>query len=163
MRKLSGIFLFLSCVVTLTGCSIRQDVQPIASQPEEEVCIIEDPAVRAGFIEAYKKVLLQRGYTVRVLPKGSDLRACPLTTTYIGHWKWDLANYLAQARIEVFRDGRRVGQAEYDSRSGGANLKKFVNGEEKVTEMVQLLYPNRAGTSGAGTAGSANPAAPAGK
>ena len=133
----------MACTIALAGCSIRQEVQPVVEQPEEAICIIEDPAVRSGFLSAYVQVLRERGYEVRILPKGSDLRDCPLTSTYIGFWRWDLAIYLAQARIEVFRDGRRVGQAEYDSRSGGANMKKFVNGEAKVRELAESLFPAR--------------------
>lgn len=48
---------------------------------------------------------------------------------------------LSYANIEVFRDGQLVGKAEYDSRSGSANMNKFIKGENKVRELVELLFP----------------------
>lgn len=123
------------------------------NQSETTLCIIENPAVRKGFFETYQQVLQERGHTVRTLPQGSDIRACTLTTTYMGRWSWDLAIYLSYARIDVYNDGRLIGSAEYDARSGGANMGKFVKGEKKIRELAERLFPPR-------TDGSVPPAAP---
>lgn len=141
VRALQGILSL--CCLFLVACSIQQKVQPVQKQSETTICIIEDPAVRKGFLETYQQVLRERGYTVRTIPKGSDKRACELTTTYTGLWSWHNLIYLAYARIEVFRDGHRVGLAEYDSRSGMANFEKFIQGSKKVRELVENLFPMR--------------------
>lgn len=141
-RSLWGI-LFV-CYAFLPACSIKQDIQPVQNQSATTICIIEDPAVRKGFLETYQQVLQERGYTVRTLPQGSDIRTCALSTTYMGRWSWDLAIYLSYARIDVYDDGRLIGSAQYDSRYGGANMGKFVKGEKKVRELVEKLFPLRA-------------------
>jgi len=56
-----------------------------------------------------------------------------------------MALYMALAEIKIFRNGEKVGEAIYDSRKGsfaGGGFKKFIKGEEKIFELVNLLFPN---------------------
>lgn len=66
---------------------------------------------------------------------------CSLTSTYIARWRWDLALYMAYAKIDVYRDGRPVGQALYDALMGGGRLDKFIDAEQKIRELVDSLFP----------------------
>jgi hypothetical protein len=64
----------------------------------------------------------------------------------MGRWKWDVALYMALAEIKIFRNGEKVGEAIYDSRKGsfaGGGFKKFIKGEEKIYELVNLLFQNK--------------------
>ncbi len=127
--------------VALGGCAIHQTVKPVEGLEGRQVCIIENPAVRAGFIEAYKRSLVNKGYVVRQLPASAAMTDCPVTSTYSANWRWDLALYLAYAEIKVYRDAKPVGEAKYDSQRGGANLAKFIDAEQKVDELVNQLFP----------------------
>ena len=131
----------------LSGCSITQHVTPIAANhPSSELCIIESPEVRQGFLEEFRKVVVERGYKPRMLPEGSSVRDCPTVATYIARWSWDLTIYMSYAKISVFRDDQKVGEAVYDATKGGGRLDKFINAEPKIRELVEQLFPVSAGS-----------------
>jgi hypothetical protein len=133
--------------LAVMGCSIQQTVSPIGRFEGRQVCIVENPAVsQDGFLKTYRRVLMEKGYEVKLLPPASTLTACPITSTYTANWRWDLALYMAYADIRVYKDGQSSGQAVYDSRSGGANMGKFIKGETKIEELVNQLFPGGAGT-----------------
>lgn len=128
----------------LSGCAITQTVKPVERFESKEVCIIENLAVRPGFLDTYKRVLSEKGYLVRQLPPGANFEDCPITSTYTANWRWDLALYMAFADIRVYNKGQQTGQALYDALSGGANMGKFIKGEVKIAELVDQLFPGSA-------------------
>ncbi len=131
----------------LTGCAITQTVKPIERFEGNQVCIVLNPAVsQKGFLEAYIRVLTEKGYAVKQLQAGSPITECPVTSSYTANWRWDLGLYMAYANIKVFKNGLLSGEAIYDSTKGGANMGKFIRGEAKITELVDQLFPGRAGT-----------------
>jgi hypothetical protein len=142
MKKL----MLLAGVLALSGCAINQTVKPVQAFSHKEVCLIENPAVRAGFIEQYKRSLESKGYSVRRMPTTASIQSCPVISTYTATWRWDLATYMAYAEINVFVDGKPSGQAKYDSQSGGANMGKFIAAEKKIAELVDQLFPGGAGS-----------------
>ena len=125
----------------LVGCAIHQNVRPVERFESKQVCVIENAAVKYNFLATFKQALERRGYTVNVLPATAALRECPITATYTANWRWDLAMYMAYAEIKVFNTGKPVGEAVYDSLKGGANISKFINGESKIVELVNQLFP----------------------
>jgi hypothetical protein len=129
----------------LAGCAINQTVKPVDHFEGKEVCIILNLAVQqAGFLEAFKSELMDKGYTVKTLPPDTSITECPVTSTYTANWRWDLALYLAYVDIRVFKNGVQSGEAIYDSLRGGANMNKFIRGEAKVRELVDQLFPGGA-------------------
>lgn len=136
----NALFVALAFSV-LSGCAIHQRVVPMEPFEGQVVCVVENRAVKQGFLEAYKRVLTEKGYAVRQLPSGSALTDCPVTSTYTANWRWDLALYLAHADIKVYKDGQQYGHAFYNSMGGSFNPGKFVKGDTKVAEMVNQLFP----------------------
>lgn len=128
-------------VLVLSGCAITQNVVPVAKFEGKEVCIIENTRVRAGFLESYKSALTAKGFTANMLPASATAGACPVLSNYTANWLWDGATYMAYAEINVLKNGEPAGKAVYDSRSGGANLGKFINADTKIRELVDQLYP----------------------
>ncbi|MBP6750826.1 MAG: hypothetical protein KA144_14410 [Xanthomonadaceae bacterium] len=125
-----------------SGCSITREVRSVSLDPgEKEICIIEAPAVREGFLQTYRTELEKKGFVVRLLPPNSATTTCPLTSTYLGKWSWDLALYLNYAEINVYKNGEQSGRALYDGRRGGANLGKFGSGEKRIAGLVNELFP----------------------
>jgi hypothetical protein len=130
----------------LTGCSIKQTVTPasIAAAPSNEICMIPAQGLREGFHTTYSNLLTQKGFSVRKLSPSASPNSCPLATTYVGNWAWDLALYMVYADIKVYQDGKQVGHANYDAKWGGGRPDKFIDAENKITEMVEKLFPHGA-------------------
>ncbi|MBZ8143390.1 hypothetical protein CLD22_26485 [Rubrivivax gelatinosus] len=131
-------------VLVLTGCAIRQQVQAVPADLRE-LCVIENPGVRPGFVSELRSSLQARGYRVRMLAPTAKLDECPVTATYAARWTWDLALYMSYAEIRVYRDLRQIGSAVYDSTRGSGNPGKFIDAETKIRELVQQLFPAPAG------------------
>lgn len=140
MNKIHHIGTALS-IALISGCTITQTVNPVPPLDTNQICIIDNTAVRQGFGDAYKRALESKNYAVKVLPSSSALTECTVSSTYTANWRWDLAMYMAYAEINVFKDGQKFGNAVYSSMSGGANMGKFINAESKIKELVDLLYP----------------------
>ena len=125
----------------VSGCTISQRIEPVPPLSTAEICIIENPDVREGFIETYRRVLESKNFQIKMLPKTATPRDCRQASTYTANWRWDLLLYLAFVDINVFADGKSVGRAIYDSLGGSGNMSKFINAEKKITELVDQLFP----------------------
>ena len=145
MKKHSVALLIVG--LFLSACSIRQDITPSTEQIEtDEICIVDNPNVRNGFLEAMQKTLIERGYKPKVFSKNDrSLDDCKYNIIYTANWKWDLALYMAYAKIDVIHNNRVVAAALYDSNHGGANPKKWVKGDNKVNELISQMLPLKNG------------------
>lgn len=138
-KRIAVVFTML----VISGCSnITQEVSPVRPISGDEVCIIENPDVKSGFLQAFTGTLEAKGYKVKLLPADAVLTDCTVSSFYLAHWGWDLALYMSYAKIKVFRDGRQIGSVVYDAREGGV-FDKFIRGDAKVRELVNLLFPRR--------------------
>ncbi len=128
--------------VFFTGCSIKQEVKSIKNLDSKEVCIVKNDKVRDTFLETYRSTLEGKNYKVIIKERNSDdLQTCFVKSTYVANWRWDLAMYMAYAKISVFQNDKLIGEALYDSLSGGANMGKFINADNKIRELIEELYP----------------------
>jgi hypothetical protein len=132
----------LASAVLMTGCAITQNVTPVSSRTSNtELCVVTNSeVVQDGFHPVFVQVLTRKGFSVKSLPDKSSPSSCPLTATYEAIYRWDIAIYLARVDLRVYNDGREVGQANYDSLSGSANMNKFIRTEPKLTELVDQLF-----------------------
>ncbi len=132
-----------ACILNLLlfGCTIRYTANPILIQKvdRKEICVIEDEA-DGRFLLSYKKALEEKGFSVKILSFESDVAACPLSSMYKSVWSWDLVVYMPRAQIFVFRNGILTGNALYDS--SGLALTKYERTHKKITNMVDLLFPD---------------------
>ena len=132
--------LFLLCLAV--GCAIHQQVDPVPSVEVHELCIINNPDVREGFLNAYQQAIQAKGFQTKILDQSAIPNDCPLSSTYTANWRWDLALYMAFAEIKIYKEGKQVGRAVYDSLGGSGNLSKFIDAEKKVKELVDQLFPH---------------------
>lgn len=137
----------IMAVLMISGCTPSQTVTPVAVGLIEgrQVCIVENPKVRQGFLEAMKQALVDKGYEVRVLEPSTSLNTCPVTATYTANWRWSQlikTVYMAYAEIKVHNYAKPVGEAIYDSRDMGNQI----NTEEKARELVKQLFPDWTGS-----------------
>lgn len=143
MKKTQELLVSLGIALLAVGCTITQQVKPVSELGTREVCLVRDPAVRPGFLRAYRDALQGLNYTVKLLEPGSALDACPVVSTYLGRWSWDMGLYMSYAEIKVYKNGTLTGSALYDSTKGGGNMNKFIKGDEKIKELVSQLYAGK--------------------
>lgn len=135
------VLVLIFSLILLSGCSIKREINSVPSNKKiDEVCIIENRAVKPGFLNAYSEALYELGYRVKILPQRSSVDQCLVSSTYIARWSWDLAIYMSYAKIDVFENSKLIGSALYDSTNGGGNFNKFVNGAEMTKSLVKELY-----------------------
>lgn len=139
----SRVMLTALGALAASACSIHQKVEPVnlLGRADAEVCIVRDNTVREGFLDTYVSALHSRNISARVVDSLAQARECEMYSTYMGNWRWDLALYLAYAKITVYRGGEKVGEALYDSLGGGGRLDKFIDAETKINELVSELFP----------------------
>ena len=141
MKNYKLLMLSIVLQLLLSGCNIKQNIKPASTLSVKEICIVNNPPVRLGFLTAYTKELHKKGYRTKLLVENSPLNSCKVVSTYMGRWSWDMALYLAYADIKVYQNAQLVGSAVYDSRSGSANMSKFIKGDEKISELTNQLFP----------------------
>lgn len=136
-RQLAFLTLAL---LALTGCgSIQQSVDPVRLSPEDTICIVENPDVRAGFLETFEATLNLMKVPYQVVSERALPEKCEWTATYIGKWRWDIKLYMTYAEIKVYYNGGLRGQVVYDSTNAGLNTNKFIDAEPKIREMVEQV------------------------
>ena len=128
--------------IFISGCAAvtQQTVTPFENNSSLEICVIENPRIRAEFLEAYRTALQEKGYVVEILHKHADISDCKVTSTYSARWRWDFALYMSYAKIEVFKNGEKSAETLYKIVREGASG-KFINASEKVRELVNQLFP----------------------
>ena len=138
--KLKKIFWCGLFVAILAGCAgpkyISSVIEDVGSA---EIVIINDKETRAGFQEAMENWLKSHNYKFVVAPDGSKHDLDKLSLEYVGLWSWDLAIFLADARITAFHKGQRVGQVEFKA-SNNFNFDKFGSGEKRIWNMMDILF-----------------------
>lgn len=142
-----SIVLLLAIVTAAIGCTITIEGTPVRPPPQgaEEICVIQNPPVRAEFLTALKASLESKGLRVRVLAPSASPSDCSLSATYLGKWSWDFVPYLATGDIVVFREGSRVGDASYRAPRAGWALTFgiYKSTDTKVASMVDQIFPDR--------------------
>ena len=125
----------------LTSC-ITNNVKKIDRQKIGEICIRENPEVLMdGFLPNLIEEVERKGIRTRVY-QGAAPADCSYTMNYTANWNWDMAMYLSYARIDLYREGTRIGEATFDARLAGLDLSKFASAESKIDPLIAELLQN---------------------
>lgn len=142
MNQLKITLVGLITILT-TACSAPHfKGEPIGSKIQSkgaEIVLIKDTETRDGFREAIEQWLTKNNYKYTVTPDGTKHDLEKLTIEYVGYWKWDLALYLSEARVEAFHQGQRVGQVSYKA-PNSLNTNKFSHAEKRIEKMLEVLF-----------------------
>lgn len=134
-------------VLLISGCSVKFQGKPASelTSYSGKICVIEHPKVRKEFLTSYKKLLEEKGFEVEVIPQGSSLNTCSLTSDYIGKWSWDFVPYMATANINLYQNGALIANASYSAPRGGWALttKIYESTEVKIRGMLEIIFPNK--------------------
>lgn len=135
--------LAVAAAVVLSGCAgpkIMGTAMDASIAPQQrEVVVVRHSPTRPGFLLAMEDWLRQNDYRYRVVDEHSRHDQNSVTLEYVGHWGWDLALYLREARIEAFHGGQRVGRVDYLA-PNTLNGNKFGSGSERVMTMLDTLF-----------------------
>ena len=135
--------LALFFVVTLfSGCAIKQTVEPSDIDDSALLCIVENYDVRDSFLKALTEILDERQVRYKIVGAEAS-KDCEWRMTYTARWSWDLALYMAYARINVYKNGDLDGQAIYDATQGAGSLDKFIDAESKLRELIDELMAKK--------------------
>lgn len=141
--KVLKLILTLSLVSLITACAApKYSASPIMSDladQKPEVVVVKDAETREGFLRVIKSWLDRNNYKYKVENDGAYHDVEKLTIQYYGNWKWDLALFLSDAKIEAFKGGERVGRVDYRA-PNTFNAAKFSDAEERIDYMLEVLF-----------------------
>ncbi|WP_173362827.1 Sbal_3080 family lipoprotein [Desulfotalea psychrophila] len=139
---MARIFVMSLFVMLLSACGAPQyTVQPISQLDREvNIVVVDDRETRAGFLQTIEAWLQRHDYRYEVVADGSRHDLEKLTLEYVGHWTWDMALYLEDARIDAFYGGQRVGEARYEVPEVTASPSKFGKASLRIDSMMNALF-----------------------
>ena len=138
--------ILLAFALSLAGCSITQDIRPVAANDLQEVCIQSNPQVfMSEFKTELKRQIESAGVRVTKVYEGERPGSCGTRVEYTANWRWDLAMYLSYVNLRVFQGSDRLlGEATYDARFGGGRPDKFGTTADKLRPLVGQLFARAA-------------------
>ncbi|RFF29953.1 Sbal_3080 family lipoprotein [Wenzhouxiangella sediminis] len=131
-------------VTFLAGCAISENVVPVDSDKTIEKVYVRysDDVHMEGLNDELVSQFRSLGFDAE-LYRGDTPDAAQHTFIFTANWAWDLAMYLTYFHGTLYEEGRMLGEAEYDARSGGSNFGKFGPTASKIkpllTEMMQKV------------------------
>jgi hypothetical protein len=133
----------LFLVILITGCAgprySGSAIDATIATNKIEVVVIKDDKTKAGFLATIEDWLRKNNYSYVVSPDNSKHNLDKLTIEYIGYWKWDLALYLSDAKIDAFYGGQRMATVDYKA-PNTLNGNKFGVGAERIAHMLDVLF-----------------------
>lgn len=132
MKTISIVAIFVLC---LAGC-VSTQVTKAPRIPDKTVCIVDNPAVRVAFRDAYERQVRAKGYETKIVASNTD---CPTTSTYTASYGFHWGVYLASAHLTIYSNGRQIGDATYHAPY--VSPAKHGHVEGKIEALVAQLFP----------------------
>jgi hypothetical protein len=137
MQKIFWCGLFVAILAGCAGPKYSSSV--IKDVGSAEIVIINDVETRSGFQDAMVDWLFSHNYKFVIKPDGSEHDLDKISLEYVGLWSWDMAIFLADARITAYQKGQQVGEVKYKA-SNNFNFSKFGTGAERIKRMMDVLF-----------------------
>ena len=133
----------LICAAVFSGCSISQRVIPAPAGTNIDTLYIENNSavLMSGLVEEIQRQVRSMGYDTKIY-SGERPKEAIYCLKYTANWKWDMAMYLTFFHATLLEEDRVLGTAEYDARSGGANVGKFGHTAEQLRPILTQLLVN---------------------
>lgn len=137
---MKALFLLPVAALALGGCAITTEgtlTDPLKEKPDS-VCVIQNPAVAiANSAQIIEKALEKRGVDAVVCASKDDCKS-QWHLTYVLYRRWDLVPYLAEGRMDLYKNGEVISSVDY-SGGWGFNFAKFGHTAAKIDGMVGAL------------------------
>jgi len=127
-------------ILVLTGCT-AVDVRPLAApEPIKSVLIEENPKVwRSDFVEVLIAGFNRHGIDARVIQPGTPVGNA-YVVKYTARQKWDMAMYMSDATIWIYKHDQEVAEAVYHLKGGGGlSLMKWQGTASKIDPVIDEL------------------------
>jgi len=125
----------------LVGGCTSINVRPVAShEPMTSVLIEENPKVwRSDFLDVLSDGFARHGIESRVI-KPDEPVGDAYVVRYTARQKWDMAMYMSDATIWIYKNQKEVAKAVYHLRGGGGlSLKKWQGTQTKIDPVIDEL------------------------
>ena len=129
-------FLVLIALHTLSGCVSQTVDKVVGLSPNDEICIINNPAVRKDFENAYRASIEKMGYKTKLLAVGDS--SCEFTSTYVANYRMHWGTYLSRADLQIFKGNSLIGRAQY--KAPRADPSKHGRVADKIDGLVKELF-----------------------
>ena len=140
--------------LVMAGCT-AVEVRPLASpEPIRSVLIEENPKVwRSDFVEVLIDGFKRHGIEAKVVQQGTPVGNA-YVVKYTARQKWDMAMYMSDATIWIYRNDQKVAEAVYHLKDGGGfSLMKWQGTATKIDSVIdELLAGVSSGVRPGGTA-----------
>jgi hypothetical protein len=131
-------------LLAFAGCSIVRDSTPVPQGASIRKIYVQDNpevAMRA-FAPEVATQLRELGFESEVYT-GERPKQAECYMELDANWSWDVALYLSYFHATLYRDGRVLGAAEYDSRMGGFRVfSKFGHAATKIRPLLAQMLQN---------------------
>ncbi|MGO1191716.1 MULTISPECIES: Sbal_3080 family lipoprotein [Vibrio] len=101
--------------------------------------IIKDDATRAIFLDTMQEWCLDNAKRCKLVPDGTHPKSSELTLMYVSRWSWDLSSYIADSRINAYKDELKVGKVEFKA-PNTLNSDKWGDDRKRILMMLDLLF-----------------------
>lgn len=134
-----AICLLVILVVASTGC-IRTHVTPVEAKKIGVICIRRNPIIfQEHFITQVRDEFRKNHIQTRFLEHGLEEKECFCIIEYIASWEWHITFYLSYAKLELYKNDRLIGSAEYDATRAGLALTKYLSEKTIISQLVEEL------------------------
>jgi len=127
----------------LGGCTAIK-VNPVDSSYKiSHICIEKNKKVIVSdFVTVLEEGIKRHGMTSEIF---SSLMPnyCHYRMSYVATRKWDLAPYLTDADINLYKGNEKIGTANYHLKGGGGlDLSKWAGTRSKIAPVIDKLFAN---------------------
>lgn len=136
----ASFVLTIAALFLIAGCT-AVDVRPVSiEEPIQSVLIEENPKVwRSDFVEVLQAGFARHGIASKVIQPGTSV-GDEYVVRYTARQKWDMAMYLSDATIWIYRGDKEVAKAVYHLKGGGGfSLMKWQGTAAKIDPVIDEL------------------------
>jgi hypothetical protein len=127
-------------LLILTACT-SVEVRPVSTQePIKSVLIEENPKVwRSDFVEVLMAGFNRHGIESKVIQPGTPVGNA-YVVRYTARQRWDMAMYMSDATIWIYKNDREMAKAVYHLKGGGGlSLMKWQGTATKIDPVIDEL------------------------
>jgi len=127
----------------LGGCTVIK-VNPVDSSYKiSHICIEKnEKVIVSDFVTVLEEGIKRHGMTSEIF---SSLMPnyCHYKMSYVATRKWDLAPYLTDADINLYKGNEKIGTGNYHLKGGGGlDLSKWAGTKSKIDPVIDKLFAN---------------------
>ena len=133
---MSGVIVSM---LMFSGCTSHK-IEPVDKEHNLEfVCIENNPKVIVtDYVPAVEDVLHEYGIATSLYTEDTMPEYCAVKMKYTVLRNWDLATYIKYADVHLYKNGARIGYAQYTN-GGGFDFDKWGSAKEKMTPVLEKM------------------------